>query len=263
MASLVAPVGEDGKLQTQLSSSDSVNGNSKNSNSMMDSDMFLKLLVAEMKYQDPLEPTSNTEWVAQYATFTQVQKMGEMADSVDLLRANDLVGKEVIMKVTSEKTGDVTYTKGMVDYITVEKGKPVIWIGDKKYSMADLDTVVSPEYSKAYDKYDTLTGMLKGLPDIKYADRSYANVIKGAYKYYYNEMDEYDQEFMSTYGADLMTVLETWKAQLTKLGVDFKDIEPTVKKEITLEDIMESFNTKMNAVIEKMDLLAKNQEAKS
>ena len=59
-----------------------------------------------MQNQDPLEPTSNTEWVSQYATFTQVEKMGEMAESVDLLRANDLVGKEVIMKVTSESTGE-------------------------------------------------------------------------------------------------------------------------------------------------------------
>lgn len=258
MSSLIAPVGEDGKLQTHPNSSDSVNSKSKKDNSAIDSDMFLKLLVAEMKYQDPLEPTSNTEWVAQYATFTQVQKMSEMADSVDLLRANDLVGKEVIMKVTSEKTGEVTYSKGMVDYITVEAGKPIIWIGDKKYSMADLDTVVSGEYSKAYDKYDILSGMLKGLPDIKYASKQYENVIKGAYKYYYEEMNEYEQEFMETYGADLMAALTKWKEQLAAMGVDFSGIGP--KKEITLEDIMESFNTKMNAVIGRLDLLAQQQE---
>ena len=34
-------------------------------------DQFLQLLCAEMQYQDPLEPTSNTEYVAQLATFSQ------------------------------------------------------------------------------------------------------------------------------------------------------------------------------------------------
>ena len=32
-------------------------------------DQFLQILCAEMQYQDPLEPTSNTEYVAQLATF--------------------------------------------------------------------------------------------------------------------------------------------------------------------------------------------------
>ena len=259
MGSLVAPVGEDGKLQTHTTSSDSLSSKTKKDNSVIDSDMFLTLLVAEMQNQDPLEPTSNTEWVSQYATFTQVQKMSEMAESVDLLRANDLVGKEVIMKVTSESTGDVTYARGTVDFITVENGKPIIWIDDKQYSIADLDTVVSGSYSAAYDKYDTLTAMLKSLPDIKYADKSYENVIKGAYEYY-NTMNEYEKNFMATYGADLMVVLAKWKEELTKKGVDFSDVEPKEdEKATTLDDIMDSFNTKMNAIIEKLNLLT-NQE---
>ncbi len=78
----------------------------KSSNSVVDSDTFLTLLVAEMQNQDPLEPTSNTEWVSQYATFTQVQQISEMADSMDLVRANNLIGKEVVMKVTSSSTGE-------------------------------------------------------------------------------------------------------------------------------------------------------------
>lgn len=255
MGSLVAPVGEDGKLQTHTTSSDSLSGSGKKNNSTVDSDMFLTLLVAEMQNQDPLEPTSNTEWVSQYATFTQVEKMSEMAESVDLLRANGLVGQEVIMKVTSESTGDVTYARGIVDYITVENGKPILWIDDKQYSMADLDTVVSGEYSEAYDKYDTLSAMLKSLPDIKYADSSYENVIKGAYEYY-NTFNDYEKNFMGTYGADLLAVLAQWKQKLEGLGIDFSDVESEEEtKATTLDDIMASFNTKMNAIIDKLNLL--------
>lgn len=261
MGSLVAPVGEDGKLITQTASADSLSSKNKKDNSVIDSDMFLTLLVAEMQNQDPLEPTTNTEWVSQYATFTQVQKMSEMAESVDLLRANDLVGKEVIMKVTSASTGDVTYARGTVDFITVENGKPIIWIDDKQYSISDLDTVVSSGYSAAYDKYDTLSAMLKSLPDVKYADRQYENVIKGAYEYY-NTMNDYEKNFMASYGADLLTVLSKWKAALTEKGVDFSDVESKedAKGGATLDDIMDSFNTKMNAIINKLNLLTNKEE---
>ena len=44
-------------------------------------DEFLQLLCAEMQYQDPLEPTSNTEYVAQLATFSQMESMLNMQNS--------------------------------------------------------------------------------------------------------------------------------------------------------------------------------------
>ena len=42
-------------------------------------DVFLKLLVAQMKYQDPSNPASSSELMAQNATFTQVEKLEEIA----------------------------------------------------------------------------------------------------------------------------------------------------------------------------------------
>ena len=112
--SLIAPY-VDGKLQTSTTSSESLKNSSNKST--VDSDTFLTLLVAEMQNQDPLEPTSNTEWVSQYATFTQVEQMTEMGESMDMLRANSMIGKEVVMKVTSE----TSYMRGVVDYVTVEE----------------------------------------------------------------------------------------------------------------------------------------------
>ena len=123
--SLIAPY-VDGKLQTSTTSSESLKNSSNKST--VDSDTFLTLLVAEMQNQDPLEPTSNTEWVSQYATFTQVEQMTEMGESMDMLRANSMIGKEVVMKVTSESTGETSYKRGVVDYVTVEEGKAFLVI---------------------------------------------------------------------------------------------------------------------------------------
>ena len=46
-------------------------------------DQFLQLLCAEMQYQDPLEPTSNTEYVAQLATFSQMEATLGMQSTIE------------------------------------------------------------------------------------------------------------------------------------------------------------------------------------
>ena len=61
---LVAPV-ENGKI-VETASQASVKKSTKSSKSGMDKEAFLQLLVAQMKYQDPLEPTSNTEYISHY-----------------------------------------------------------------------------------------------------------------------------------------------------------------------------------------------------
>ena len=60
----VSAVVKDGKIQESMSASSLAQATDKG-NSSVNKDDFLQLLVAQMKYQDPLEPTSNTEWVSQ------------------------------------------------------------------------------------------------------------------------------------------------------------------------------------------------------
>ena len=95
---LMAPV-EDGKI-VETTSQSSLSNKTNTQKSDMDKDAFLQLLVAQMKYQDPLEPTSNTEYISQYAQFSQVEQMQNMAASSDLGRASSLVGQEVYVKTT-------------------------------------------------------------------------------------------------------------------------------------------------------------------
>jgi flagellar basal-body rod modification protein FlgD len=46
----------------------------------MGSDTFLQLLVAQMRYQDPSNPASSTDFIAQTATFTQVEKLEQLVN---------------------------------------------------------------------------------------------------------------------------------------------------------------------------------------
>lgn len=63
----VSAVVENGKIVESASESSVKKANAQ---SGLDKDAFLQLLVAQMKYQDPLEPTSNTEYISQYAQFS-------------------------------------------------------------------------------------------------------------------------------------------------------------------------------------------------
>ena len=63
--------------QSQIISSTSKTTNTKKSNTL-NMENFLSLLVAEMQNQDPLEPTSNSDYMAQMATFSQVEATTEM-----------------------------------------------------------------------------------------------------------------------------------------------------------------------------------------
>jgi flagellar basal-body rod modification protein FlgD len=65
-------------------------------------DTFLKLLVAQLKYQDPSNPADGSEFMAQTAQFTQVEKLTQLADAQKdmvnaqlMLSASNLVGRTV------------------------------------------------------------------------------------------------------------------------------------------------------------------------
>ena len=61
-------------------------------------DTFLKLLVAQLKYQDPSKPADSTQFLAQTAQFTQVERLGDIADTLKsqrMIGASSLVGHTV------------------------------------------------------------------------------------------------------------------------------------------------------------------------
>ncbi len=144
---------DDGSATTSNSTSQSSKLSSTTSKdtakgqSTLDINDFLKLLVTQMQCQDPLEPTDNTEYIAQMATFTQVEATTQMQEKTEEQMAADLVGKEVMMKTDLTKEG---YVVGKVDYWQKVSGTIYLGIGDKMYDLDDLDTVMDNDYYKKY-----------------------------------------------------------------------------------------------------------------
>lgn len=70
--------------------------------SLADPTTFLKLLVAQLKYQNPLNPTSGTQFLSQTAQLTEVQTLTSLAATMTSQLASDrtlaaaaLVGRKV------------------------------------------------------------------------------------------------------------------------------------------------------------------------
>jgi len=99
------------------------------------SDAFLKLLVAQLKYQDPLNPADGAEFLAQTAQFTMVEKLTTMVKQGEAValsqqetQAAQLVGKQVtyVSSTGAKSEGTVESTSFATDGQTlVIDGKSV------------------------------------------------------------------------------------------------------------------------------------------
>ena len=203
----------DGKLVESTASATSLSASSSSSSNSLDKDSFLQLLVAQMKYQDPLEPTSNTEYISQFATFSELEEMQNMRTSTDMARAQELVGKQVILKVTSETTGNTDYVSGMVDYTIFENGKSFLSVSGKLYSLDDLDTVVEPEYIEAYDLATTFVTDLGKLPKVGNLNVGNKNAVDALEKTY-TGMTDYQKTFLAK---EVVTSLKSYIAKMDEL----------------------------------------------
>lgn len=211
----IAPV-EDGKI-VETNSQNSLKNQGKGNTSGMDKESFLQLLVAQMKYQDPLQPTTNTEYVSQYAQFSQVEQMQNMAATSELSRASSLVGKQVYVKTTTP-AGESKYIQGKVDYVVFENGKPYLSINESLYALEDLDTVADEAYMEAFNMaYDFVLGINK-LPPVKAVGESDIEAIKKLQEMY-EDMNDYQKSFIAS------DKLKDYKAYIEKMESLLKESE--------------------------------------
>jgi flagellar basal-body rod modification protein FlgD len=87
----------------------------------MGSDTFLKLLVAEMKYQDPSSPMSSSDMMAQTATLTQTQSLQTIADQnkQQLALQRSLTAGALVGHVVSYTATDGTTQSGAVSAVKI------------------------------------------------------------------------------------------------------------------------------------------------
>jgi len=116
-------------------------------------DDFLKLLVAQMTTQDPMNPMGNTEFIAQMAQFTSLEQSRTMANTMatmnqqqQVLQANELIGRQV-----SLVDDNLNVVSGVVTGVVIGQDSPMIVVDGQGYSLASVVSVTLPQPVAAPD----------------------------------------------------------------------------------------------------------------
>ncbi|MCM3699139.1 flagellar hook capping FlgD N-terminal domain-containing protein [Paenibacillus macerans] len=119
-------------------------------------DDFLKLMITQLQYQDPLSPMDNAQFVAQTAQFTSLEQLVNISDQLAAMQESlgnesGLIGKKVTWVVETKtgnydvKTGKgeviVETDSGIVDSIIVRDGVHYVKVGDKEIKISDVQQV--------------------------------------------------------------------------------------------------------------------------
>lgn len=111
----------------------------------MDKDAFLKLLVTQLKNQDPMKPMQDTEFIGQMAQFSSLEQMQNMnklmADQnnfAQLSQASSLIGKEVTLVTNGE---DAQTINGVVDEVRQTGGETFVIVDGEAYATSMIHTV--------------------------------------------------------------------------------------------------------------------------
>lgn len=164
-------------------------GVSETSNSSFDKEMFLKLLAAEMQYQDPMSPTDNSQYVSEMATFSQVEATTNVSDTVSKMNANALIGNYVTVNTDD---GDIT---GVVDYVTKRSDGTKLSINNKEYDIDDVKTVTDSNYYEAGLAANALNAMIAKLPSLENLTKDNAQDVANC-KTVYDAMSQYTKGFV-------------------------------------------------------------------
>lgn len=119
-----------------------------------DKDMFMKLLVAQLKYQNPDSPTDTSQYMQQMAVFAQVEKLGQLVDSMTAqqatqqrLQAEALVGMQITGTAPDKDGGTSTQITGVVKSVSLDGAAPVLTLADG--STVELSTVTQVQQAPA------------------------------------------------------------------------------------------------------------------
>ena len=127
---------------TATTTTNSTSAATQATNDTLGKDAFLKLLIAELSNQDPLNPMEDREFISQMATFSSLEQMQNMNKTLETMAeankfsAVSYVGKAVAF--TKGEGEDAKQTVAVVRAVWFDNGKTIL---DTTEGEVDLDKV--------------------------------------------------------------------------------------------------------------------------
>ena len=125
-----------------------------------DQEMFLQLLVAQMQYQDPLQPTDNGEYLSQLASFTQIEAIQNVQAGMENIEGNSYVGNYVSLNVNGQEVS------GLVDFVKKDDEKGLMLSVDGQlYEKSKIVSIVDGEFYMSKYVASQFTDAVAKVPD--------------------------------------------------------------------------------------------------
>lgn len=125
-------------------------------NSTLDKDAFLKLMIAQLQNQDPLEPLDGTDYSAQLAQFSSLEQMQNINDTLNMsLDANYLLSQSINSTMTASLIGKEVKIAG--DTVKYE-GQESTTIGyDLMSDAQEVSVIIKDKNGAEIKKFDNVS----------------------------------------------------------------------------------------------------------
>lgn len=141
-------INEITNMQNWTSQQEALKAKTEGTSNELDQDMFLKLMLEQLKYQDPLNPMSNQDFLAQQAQFTQLEQLTQLTETIEansgLTQGMDLIGKEVTLMDPDDPTATIS---GVVEEAVFYQNGCAVKIDGKEYPAGLILSAKEPSAS--------------------------------------------------------------------------------------------------------------------
>ncbi|HMQ52401.1 MAG TPA: flagellar hook capping FlgD N-terminal domain-containing protein [Anaerolineae bacterium] len=116
-------------------------------------DAFMKLLLAQLQNQDPLQPMQDQEFVAQLAQFNSLSQLTQLNKNLETFMSSQLVGQgsSLIGKTVTGYGSDGSEVSGIVSGLRVSGGKVTLSVAGADLPLDKVSTVKETERSSDDD----------------------------------------------------------------------------------------------------------------
>ena len=224
-------------------------------------DDFLNLLVTQLKYQDPLNPTDDKEFIGQMAQFSSLEQMQNLNTSFTATKAFTLIGKNVTAYVEDETSNSVTEVNGDVTSIRLISGKYYAVVNGTDVLVDDIVDIANSQdtFDNNLSAYTSLIGFnVNGIVynpkdgDMIKVNGNVRALQKGVYEDY-AVMDNVSAEISGLNLAVQTTDIEYVKSTLRAAHESGEEID------LILKDSSTGKNVPVTATIAELNITSNNK----
>jgi len=119
----------------------------------LDTGDFLKLIVAELQNQDPMNPTDTSDMLNQFNQIREISSNDKLTETLEgvLLGQNIATGSSLIGKLVEGMTAEGEKMIGQVDAVTVHDNEPNLLVSGEYITMNNILQIIDPELISAED----------------------------------------------------------------------------------------------------------------